>query len=186
MPNFPRNGALAQGRGFRLPARRGAAIAGKNRMEIRCAGASTMQFRRVGNHPFFHLLPVSPTPLSFAAFSLSPRPGSRHVPPSLPGRLSSSSLAGPRLGPSLPDAYARARAKVCQKPFCSDRKNGTHCLLTCESALMAKVCEIIVNRDYIRENNAGGYVLRARRRCLRPSAYVSTRPRPSTSVQQTC
>lgn len=51
-------------------------------------------------------------------------------------------------------AYARARAKVCQKPFCSDRKNGTHCLLTCESALMAKVCEIIVNRDYIRENNA--------------------------------
>lgn len=62
-------------------------------------------------------------------------------------------------------AYARARAKVCQKPFCSDRKNGTHCLLTCESALMAKVCEIIVNRDYIRENNASR-VLRSARRCL--------------------
>lgn len=28
-------------------------------------------------------------------------------------------------------------------------------MLTCESALMAKVCEMIVNRDYIRENNAG-------------------------------
>lgn len=26
---------------------------------------------------------------------------------------------------------------------------------TCESALMAKVCEMIVNRDYIRENNVG-------------------------------
>lgn len=46
---------------------------------------------------------------------------------------------------------------MCQKPFCSDRKNGTHCLLTCESALMAKVCEIIVNRDYIRENNAARF-----------------------------
>lgn len=30
-------------------------------------------------------------------------------------------------------------------------------MLTCESALMAKVCEIIVNRDYIRENNAARF-----------------------------
>lgn len=37
-------------------------------------------------------------------------------------------------------------------------------MLTCESALMAKVCEMIVNRDYIRENNVDHP----------PRAYVSS------------
>lgn len=68
---------------------------------------------------------------------------------------------------------------MCQKPFCSDRKNGTHCLLTCESALMAKVCEIIVNRDYIRENNAAR-ILRFRHYCL--SRGESVRIYASTST----
>lgn len=63
---------------FRLLTRR-TAIVRKSRMEIRCAGASTMQFRRVGNHPFFTPLPYVPPPVgaSFASslpFSLTPPP----------------------------------------------------------------------------------------------------------------
>lgn len=158
-----------------------------------------MQFRRVGNHPFFTPPPfLSVSPLVGASFASSlpfspalPTHTSTHTYirlfrsfSSLYPRLCScsprlrSSLALTALvlclylrslspSPSLHSvlfllwrwkrAYARARAKVCQKPFCSDRKNGTHCLLTCESALMAKVCEIIVNRDYIRENNAARF-----------------------------
>lgn len=57
-------------------------------------------------------------------------------------------------------------------------------MLTCESALMAKVCEMIVNRDYIRENNAGhpprashrAYIrlLRARGGRCTTRAYLAT------------
>lgn len=59
---------------FRLLTRR-TAIVRKSRMEIRCAGASTMQFRRVGNHPFFTPLPYVPPPVG-ASFepSLFPHP----------------------------------------------------------------------------------------------------------------
>lgn len=97
MPNFPGRGkrdarvcvCASKAEAFRLLTRR-TAIVRKSRMEIRCAGASTMQFRRVGNHPFFTPLPYVPPPVgaSFASslpFSLTP-------PPSLPSLSFASSI----------------------------------------------------------------------------------------------
>lgn len=59
-------------------------------------------------------------------------------------------------------------------------------MLTCESALMAKVCEMIVNRDYIRENNAG-HPPRASHRTYVSSARAGIyAPRARTWVIRVC
>jgi len=84
-----------------------------------------------------------------SSLPLSPSLTFSNLPLAFLSRLSARSTSPPLRG-ALIRACARARAKVCQKPLCSDRKNGGIVCSLVNRALMAKVCEMIVNRDYIR------------------------------------